>query len=154
MYGKGLLSGMWFTLKAFFKKKDTIQYPEEKIPMTARFRGGVLDLNVQKCIACGLCALSCPNEAIVLSTAKTEDNKKKLATYHYLSGYCMYCNLCIEACPTKAIIWDKNYEIATYHKNHLNYDCMARSAHQTALVAATPAGAKVETREGGVSLGG
>ena len=154
MYGKGLLSGMWFTFKKFFGKKDTIQYPEEKIPMTDRFRGGVLDLNLQKCIACGLCSLSCPNQAIALTTAKTEDNKKKLATYHYLSGYCMYCNLCIEACPTKAIVWDKNYEIATYHKEHLNYDCIARAGCHQTLTAAANIGAKVEIREGGVSLGG
>jgi NADH-quinone oxidoreductase subunit I len=155
MFGKGLLTGMLLTLKKSVGKKDTIQYPDEKIPMTARYRGGVIDLNVQKCIACGLCALSCPNEAIKLTTEKTEDNKKRLSTYHYLSGYCMFCNLCIEACPTKAIVWDKNYEIASYHKEFLNYDCLARAAvAQAKPVEAAIVQDKVETREGGVSLGG
>ena len=154
MFGKGLLTGMWFTLKKFFDKKDTIQYPEEKIPMTARFRGGVIDLNLEKCIACGLCALSCPNEAIQLTTEKNEANKKQLSSYRYLSGYCLYCNLCIEACPTKAISWDKNYEIATYHKDSLNCDCIARAeARRVIATESLIAETKVDSNEGGVSRG-
>lgn len=147
MFGKGLLNGMWFTLKAFFGKKDTVEYPDVKISMTERYRGGVIKLDLQKCIACGMCAMACPNRAILLTTEKTADNKKKLATYHYLSGYCLYCNLCIEACPAKAIAWDKNYEITAYAKELLNYDCIAR-----AVPASVSDGA--EAKEGGIGLGG
>ena len=154
MFGVGLLAGMLVTLKAFFGKKDTVQYPDVKISMTSRFRGGVIDLNIDKCIACGLCALACPNEAILLTAAKTEDNKKKLASYYYLSSYCLFCNLCIEACPTKAIVWDKNYEIASYYKEFLTYDCLARSAMQPKHTDSVNSNIPVKISEGGVSLGG
>ncbi|MDU4960708.1 MAG: NADH-quinone oxidoreductase subunit I [Sporomusaceae bacterium] len=132
MVGKGLLTGLRFTLRAFFRRKDTLQYPEEKIAMTERYRGGVLALDSGKCIACGLCALACPNAAILVTTEKCADNKKRLAAYRYLSGYCLFCNLCVEACPVKAIAWDQNYEITSYHKEFLNYDCLARAAGREA----------------------
>lgn len=128
MQGKGLLKGMGITLKRFVGKKVTVQYPEEKLPLSPRFRGGVLDLSVEKCIACGLCAMSCPNQAIDLGTAVGENKKKHLTRYHYLSGRCLYCDLCIEACPTKAIVWDKNYENSTYWRDDLEHDCMAAAA--------------------------
>ena len=34
-----LLRGMALTGKYFFRKKITVQYPEEKTPMSPRFRG-------------------------------------------------------------------------------------------------------------------
>lgn len=128
MFGKGIISGMWITLQKFFSKKDTVQYPEEKTPMTPRFRGGVIDLDAKKCIACGLCAMACPNDAIKLTTEKAENGKKQLSAYLYQAGYCLYCNMCMEACPTKAITWDKHYDVSTYHRHTLNYDCLARAA--------------------------
>lgn len=150
MTGNGLLTGMWFTLKRFFGKKDTIQYPEQKIPMTERFRGGMLVLNARKCIACGLCAMSCPNAAICLTTEKTQDNKKQLSSYIYQAGYCLYCNLCIEACPTQAIAWNRNYEIAVYHKDLLNADCLAQAKQAEVSAELEPA---ADAKKEGISLG-
>jgi hypothetical protein len=36
---------------AVFRQKDNGAVSEEKIPMTERFRGGALDLNIEKCIS-------------------------------------------------------------------------------------------------------
>jgi len=125
MQGKGLLKGMHITFKRFFGKNVTIQYPEEKIVMSSRFRGGDLELDNNKCIACGLCSMACPNAVIELTTATDEQKKRRLASYIYHSGRCLYCNLCVEACPTKAIRWDKNYENSTYFREQLDVDCLA-----------------------------
>ncbi len=127
MLGKGLLKGMSITFKHFFGKKVTMQYPEEKATMTPLFRGGEIELDINKCIACSLCALACPNHVIELTTVTNEQKKRQLASYVYHSGLCMYCNLCIEACPTKAISWDKDYENSQYDRALLDVDCMAKA---------------------------
>nr|WP_092074153.1 NADH-quinone oxidoreductase subunit I [Dendrosporobacter quercicolus]NSL47725.1 NADH-quinone oxidoreductase subunit I [Dendrosporobacter quercicolus DSM 1736]SDM79254.1 NADH-quinone oxidoreductase subunit I [Dendrosporobacter quercicolus] len=158
MLGKGLLKGMRITLRSFFCKKVTLQYPDEKLAMPARFRGGELELDHQKCIACGLCAMACPNRVIKLTTGANEQKKRCLTSYVYQSGLCLYCNYCIEACPTKAICWDKNYENARYFRKELDVDCLALSLERTAAGAAEEAAftgktatAEVEGAPGGRS---
>lgn len=47
MWGKGLVTGLKVTWGHFFGKKETVYYPEEKLPMTERFRGGHLLLDVE-----------------------------------------------------------------------------------------------------------
>lgn len=127
MLGQGLLQGLKITLKRFADKKVTVQYPEERLPLSKRFRGGTLALDYDKCIACSLCAISCPNKAIALTTAVDENKKKKLTSYVHKTGNCLYCDLCIEACPTKAIVWDKNFEISCYSRDGLDFDAMPKN---------------------------
>ncbi len=125
MLGKGLLEGMRVTLKSFFNKKETLQYPEIKLAMPERFRGGELELDTKKCIACGLCSMACPNHVIEMTTGMNEAKKRYLKSYVYHSGLCLYCNFCVEACPTNAICWDKNYENSRYFRDELDVDCLA-----------------------------
>lgn len=132
MLGKGLLKGMSVTLKTFFSKKETLQYPDVKLSMPERFRGGELELDHKKCIACGLCAMACPNRVIELTTGTDEQKKRHLKSYVYHSGLCLYCNFCVEACPTKAIGWDKNYENSRYFRKDLDVDCLAISKQKGA----------------------
>lgn len=136
MVGKGLLKGMRVTLKTFFNKKETLQYPEIKLTMPDRFRGGELELDNEKCIACGLCARACPNHVIEMTTGIDEQKKRHLKSYVYHSGLCLYCNYCIEACPTKAICWDKNYENSRYFKEELDVDCLAIAKQRSAAAEA------------------
>ena len=58
MWGKGLIEGLVVTWKHFWGKKETFYYPEQKLPMTERFRGGHLVLDDKKCIGCKLCAMA------------------------------------------------------------------------------------------------
>lgn len=124
MKGKGLLTGMGVTLKHFFGKKVTMQYPEERVAMTERFRGGKLALDEQKCISCKLCSMACPNKALSLDVSVDAEKKRHMQSYKHHSNRCLYCNLCLEACPTHALSWDKNYELATYRKSDMDYDCV------------------------------
>ena len=125
MWGTGLLKGMRVTWRHLWGKKETFYYPEEKLPMTERFRGGHLRLDSQRCICCQLCIRSCPNGAIKLTAEVGEDKKRHVVTYEHDLGRCMYCDLCLEACPTHLLSWDKNYEISTYFKDDLCYDLVA-----------------------------
>lgn len=125
MYGIGLIKGLSITLRRCFSKPTTVEYPEERLPVGPMFRGGCIDLNLEKCIACGLCAMACPNSAIDLTTEKSESGKKVMARYFHRLPVCLYCNYCIEACPTQAIQWTRNYEMSSLRHEDLIIDCMA-----------------------------
>ena len=129
---KGLLSlltGMKVTLREFFTKKTTEQYPENRkeLKMFDRFRGTLTmphnEQNEHRCIACGLCQNACPNDTIkvISETIETEEGKKKkiLARYEYDLGSCIFCQLCVHACPHDAITFDQNFEHAVFDRSKL-----------------------------------
>ena len=64
-----LLSGLAITLRYAFKPKATLNYPNEKGPLSPRFRGEHAlrryPNGEERCIACKLCEESCPVDAIV-----------------------------------------------------------------------------------------
>lgn len=114
IYLPAILKGMMVTIKHFFMKKVTIRYPEVKKMFSKSYRGlHVLkkdDQGRERCTACGLCALSCPAEAITMTAAeRTNDEKHLYREEKYASVYeinmlrCIYCGLCEEACPKQAI---------------------------------------------------
>ena len=100
-----LATGMKTSIKVYFRKKVTEQYPENRkeLKMFDRFRGTLNmphnENNEHRCVACGLCQMACPNDTIKVTseTVETEDGKKKkiLATYEYDLGACMFCQLCV-----------------------------------------------------------
>ena len=130
MWGKGLVAGLKVTWGHWFGKKETVYYPEERLPMTERFRGGHLVLDDKKCIACKLCAMGCPNAALDLTVSVDEEKKRHMDSYKHQIGRCMYCDLCIEACPVKALSWDKNYEGSSYFKEDMTYDAVVEAKNR------------------------
>jgi len=64
-----------------FRKKVTLQYPEERPPLTPRFRGVPALVTDQdgriKCVACQLCQFVCPPEAISIIPREIETNVEK-----------------------------------------------------------------------------
>ena len=111
-----LLKGLSVTGKYLFSPKITVQYPEEKTPMSPRFRG----LHAQRryangeerCIACKLCEAVCPALAITIESEQREDGSRRTKRYDIDLFKCIYCGFCEEACPVDAIVETHIFE---YH---------------------------------------
>ena len=126
---RSLLVGMRTTLRVFFRKKTTEQYPENRdtLKMFDRFRGQLVmkpnDRNEHRCVACGICQMNCPNDSIrvVSETVEDEQGKKKkvLVRYEYDLGSCLYCQLCVRSCPHDAIEFDTAFEHAVFTRGKL-----------------------------------
>ncbi|ARB92483.1 NADH-quinone oxidoreductase subunit NuoI [Legionella longbeachae] len=103
-----LLLGLKLTGKYFFKKKITVQFPEEKTPISPRFRG-LLALRrypngEERCIACKLCEAVCPALAITIEAQPREDGTRRTTRYDIDMFKCINCGLCEESCPVDSIV--------------------------------------------------
>lgn len=111
-----LFAGLRVTGRYFFKPKVTIQYPDEKTPMSPRFRG-IHALRryangEERCIACKLCEAVCPALAITIEAEPREDGSRRTTLYDIDLFKCIYCGMCEEACPVDAVVLTRNHE---YH---------------------------------------
>ncbi|GAW92853.1 NuoI/complex I 23 kDa subunit family protein [Calderihabitans maritimus] len=130
MYGQGLLKGLGITLKHLFGKAVTEQYPDQRPNLSPRFHGSFA-LDVEKCIACGICAKACPNNVIKIASSKGENKKRRLDDYKIELGYCLFCGLCVESCPTDAINFTQDFELASYTRQDTVLHLYNRASHET-----------------------
>lgn len=103
-----LLLGLKLTVKYFFKKKMTVQFPEEFTPVSPRFRG-MLALRrypngEERCIACKLCEAVCPALAITIESEPRLDGSRRTTRYDIDVFKCINCGLCEESCPVDSIV--------------------------------------------------
>ncbi|WP_455200249.1 NADH-quinone oxidoreductase subunit NuoI [Kaarinaea lacus] len=111
-----LLKGMALTGKYLFRKKITVQYPEEKTPISPRFRGlhalRRYPNGEERCIACKLCEAVCPALAITIESEQREDGSRRTKRYDIDLTKCIFCGYCEESCPVDSIVETHIFE---YH---------------------------------------
>ncbi len=122
-----LLKGMNVTGRYFFRKKFTIQYPEEKTPISPRFRGlhalRRYANGEERCIACKLCEAVCPALAITIESEQRPDGTRRTTRYDIDLFKCIYCGFCEEACPVDSIVETNIFE---YHMENRGENIMTK----------------------------
>ncbi|MDI6733034.1 MAG: NADH-quinone oxidoreductase subunit I [Planctomycetota bacterium] len=128
-----VLKGMAVTVKYFFSKKVTMEYPDQRWKMPDRFRGKV-GCDTNKCISCLYCVNICPVSCITLENVKAEipavvtnlegkemKRLKNITKFEVDISRCIFCGLCTEGCPTGAIYMSHDYEISCYTRKDMVY---------------------------------
>ncbi len=113
--------GFIVTLKYFFKKPVTLDYPRKKKPMAPRYRGRHYleryDDGTERCVCCGLCAAACPADAIYMEPEETPNGERKAKVYEINLLRCIFCGFCEEACPEEAIFLGQEYEFSDFNRD-------------------------------------
>jgi NADH-quinone oxidoreductase subunit I len=122
-----LLMGMKLTGRYLFAKKFTIMYPEEKTPISPRFRGlhalRRYPNGEERCIACKLCEAVCPALAITIESEPRADGTRRTTRYDIDLFKCIYCGFCEESCPVDSIV---ETHILEYHFENRGENIMTK----------------------------
>lgn len=117
----------------YFEQQEgvtTVQFPKEKMPIpeVARYQ---LDVEIDDCIVCDLCAKACPVDCITIESVKATDvigktsdgSVKRLyaAQFDIDMAKCMYCGLCTVVCPTECITMTDQYDRSMTNLAELTY---------------------------------
>jgi NADH-quinone oxidoreductase subunit I len=128
-----ILVGIWSSLRSIWmifthswRKRDTIQYPEQKVYLPPRYRGRIVLTRdpdgEERCVACNLCAVACPVGCISLQKAEKEDGRWYPEFFRINFSRCIFCGMCEEACPTTAIQLTPDFEMCEYERQSLVYE--------------------------------
>ena len=111
-----LFKGMALTGRYLFRRKVTVQFPEEKTPLSPRFRGlhalRRYENGEERCIACKLCEAVCPAMAITIESEVRDDGSRRTTRYDIDLTKCIFCGFCEESCPVDSIV---ETHILEYH---------------------------------------
>ena len=111
-----LVKGLALTGRYMFARKVTVQFPEEKTPLSPRFRGlhalRRYPNGEERCIACKLCEAVCPAMAITIESTERDDGTRRTTRYDIDLTKCIFCGFCEESCPVDSIV---ETNILEYH---------------------------------------
>src|SRR2546428_10138065 len=104
---RALAIGFATTLKHMFRKPITVNYPEQKVPMFPKYRGKQVlmrdENGLEKCVACRLCSVACPADAIYLEAAENDGTVQAAppspSRYPNSQNRCTFCGYSLEARP-------------------------------------------------------
>jgi NADH-quinone oxidoreductase subunit I len=121
------VSAFFLSMRYFFAKKTTINYPFEKGATSPRFRGEHAlrryPNGEERCIACKLCEAICPAQAITIEAGpRRNDGTRRATRYDIDMVKCIYCGFCQEACPVDAIVEGPNFEYAAETREELYFN--------------------------------
>ena len=121
-----LFKGMKLTGRYFLAKNITIQFPDEKTPLSPRFRGlhalRRYDNGEERCIACKLCEAVCPAMAITIESDVRADGSRRTTRYDIDLTKCIFCGFCQEVCPEEAIFLQKDYSLTGTSRAEMIYN--------------------------------
>jgi NADH-quinone oxidoreductase subunit I len=111
-----LFKGLRITGTHFLSPHITVQFPEEKTPLSPRFRGlhalRRYENGEERCIACKLCEAVCPAMAITIESDVRADGSRRTTRYDIDLTKCIFCGFCEESCPVDSIVETHIFE---YH---------------------------------------
>jgi NADH-quinone oxidoreductase subunit I len=121
-----ILRTIWDVFLHAFHKRVTIQYPEQKAYLAARYRGRIILARDpdggERCVACYLCAAACPVDCIALEATEDPTGRRYPAWFRINFSRCIYCGFCEEACPTYAIQLTPDIEMSEYRRQDMVYE--------------------------------
>ncbi|MEI8115232.1 MAG: NADH-quinone oxidoreductase subunit I [Bacteroidia bacterium] len=144
IYIPAILKGMSITIRHFFRKKVSINYPEQTREFSKVYRGQHVlkrdDEGRERCTACGLCAVACPAEAITMIAAERKPGDENLyreekyaEVYEINMLRCIFCGDCEDACPKEAIFLTDRIVASQYERSSFIYgkDILVESLDQS-----------------------
>jgi len=121
-----LLQGLMVTGRYLFRRKMTIQFPEERTPISPRFRGlhalRRYPNGEERCIACKLCEAVCPALAITIESEPRNDGTRRTTRYDIDLSKCIFCGFCEEACPADSIVETRFIDYHAENREQLYYN--------------------------------
>ncbi|MBI4579346.1 MAG: NADH-quinone oxidoreductase subunit I [Planctomycetes bacterium] len=129
LYLPQVVMGLKTTFRHLFKKKLTVQYPEQRRAMRTETYRGVHRLNRDEqgrvaCVACFMCQTACPANCIhiVGAEAPWPDREKYPVKFDIDELRCIYCGMCEEACPVDAIELTPEYSLVGGSREEMIFD--------------------------------
>ena len=132
LYLPTVWAGFRVTLRHFFKKKVTMQYPEERWVVPEGYRGAPYLVRDQagrtKCVSCQLCEFVCPPKAIRITPPgpeidpSTGNVEKRPREFKIDMLRCIFCGFCQEVCPEEAIFLMQDYSLIGKNREAMIYN--------------------------------
>jgi len=125
LYLPEIIKALAYTWRKMRKPTVTVQYPEEQWTPPDIYRGRpvlVEDDGQPRCVACGLCARSCPPMAISMQATETEDEKERAPDWFEINMLrCIYCGFCEDVCPEEAIVMSKEFDLVFHDREEAQF---------------------------------